>query len=113
GLLALHFGGGTAAVGTSTGGVGALGTGTGGGSGLYALADDAGSYSLTADGTAQFLTDVVVVGTLYAPNVVNALPAADPGTAADGAAAARTDAGRRVANRAARTAARLRAARPT
>ena len=61
------------------------------------LSCDGDSVALTAEGTARFLGDVVVMGTLYAPTVVNAVP-----TSAEA---------RQVAQRSARTAARIRAAR--
>jgi hypothetical protein len=97
GVLANHLEGGTAVLGTSDAGIGLMGVATGGGTGVYARADDGDSVALTAEGTARFLGDVVVMGTLYAPTVVNAVP-----TSAEA---------RQVAQRSARTAARIRAAR--
>ncbi len=107
GLVSTHFDGGTAVLGTSDGAtaVGVMGIGTGGGSGVYAIADDVASFSLTADGTALFLGDVVVQGTLYAPNIQNALPVGMVGDKVQAATAS----ARKVASRAARTAARIRA----
>ena len=103
-LASAHLAGGIAALGSSDGGIGVFGVATAGGSGLWGRADDGTSYALTADGTALFLGNVVVQGTLYAPTVVNTLP---PGTA--GLAAATTSSGRRLAARAAKKAVQLRA----
>ena len=105
GVVASHNGAGTAVLGGADAGIGVMGIATGGGTGVYALADDVGSNALTADGTAVFLGDVVVHGTLYAPTISNTLPA---GTAGDAAVAA-TAAGRKVAARAAKTSAKIRA----
>jgi hypothetical protein len=103
-VAAAHTGGGVATFGASDGGIGVMGVATAGGSGLWGRADDGTSYALTADGRALFLGDVVVQGTLYAPTVVNTLPAA---FAAE--ATASTAAGRRLAARAAKKAVQLRA----
>lgn len=112
-VMATHYGGGTAIVGSCDGGLGLMGIATGGGSGVYALADDPGSTSITASGPAMFLDDVVVMGTLYAPNVVNGLPAAGDVATAASAGTARSGPAAKVAARAARTAARIRVAQAT
>ncbi len=107
-LVATHFGSGVAVLGSSDAGVGVLGVGSGGGSGLWGTADDGTSYALTTEGSSLMQGDVVVTGTLYAPTVVNGLP---PGFAGDGTTATTptSASARRVAARAAKKAAQLRA----